>query len=205
MSDAYYRFTLCSSIPVFFQLNCSQSNCLASHRRSTFLFSGVSEYIYAFCWNIVENCRKRSRYFSRCCWKISRTFTPLSKDSNTSSCFDRRSALFARTCKRGPLSSCYPCGKLPRRHRFRRPELKGFAWNYSTDRYGIVSDNGGSSTRYSKKIFDNLALVIFVGRHRGGDIWARVRISVHCLPLSRGQSFTGSYIQPWSERRGWIS
>lgn len=175
MSNAYYRFTFGSSIPVFFQLNCSQSNCLASHRRSTFLFSGVSEYIYAFRRNIVENCRQRSRYFLRCCWKISRTFTPLSQESDASSCFDRCSALFARTGKRGPLSSCYPCGKLPRCRGFRRPELKGFAWNYSTDRYGIVSDNGGSSTGYSMKIFDNLAPVIFVGRHQelGGCVVER--------------------------------
>lgn len=83
---------------------------------------------------------------------------------------------------------------------------KGFAWNYSTDEYGIVSDNRGYWTNASKKILDNLAPVIFAG-YIAKEIYEWVRMSepVHCLPLSWGQGFTGSYIQRWSKRGRWIS
>lgn len=84
------------------------------------------------------------------------------------------------------IVECCPCSKLPQCREFRRPELKGFAWNYSTDRYGIVSDNRGYSTNASKKIFDNLALVIFA-EYITKEIseWEWVN-PVHCLPLSWG-------------------
>lgn len=41
--------------------------------------------------------------------------------------------------------------KLPQLQEFKRPELEGFAWNYSTDSYGIVSDNRGYSTNVLRR------------------------------------------------------
>lgn len=66
-------------------------------------------------------------------------------------------------------------------------KLRGFAWNYSTIRYGIVSNNRSYSTNASKKIFDNLAPFIFAGYIT--NTW-----TVHCLSLSWSQGFTGCYI-----------
>lgn len=118
--------------------------------------------------------------FKRWFWSLN--FLPLlAQHSDATTCFDQYSACLLVHKNMRSLSRVARVANCLNAMNSEIPELKGFAWNYSTDRYWIVSNNRGYLTNASKKIFDNLAPVIFAGNIMK-EIWVSKNEWTH--PLS---------------------